>query len=38
MIPGQPIVLDLADLTFLDSSAMHCWSGPSKRQATPSSF
>jgi anti-anti-sigma factor len=24
MIPGQPIVLDLADLTFLDSSAMHC--------------
>ena len=38
MVPGQPIVLDLADLTFLDSSAMHCWSGPSKRQATPSSF
>jgi anti-anti-sigma factor len=24
MVPGQPIVLDLADLTFLDSSAMHC--------------
>ena len=24
MVPGQPIVLDLADLSFLDSSAMHC--------------
>jgi anti-anti-sigma factor len=24
MVSGQPIVLDLADLTFLDSSAMHC--------------
>jgi anti-anti-sigma regulatory factor len=24
MVPGQQIVLDLADLTFLDSSAMHC--------------
>jgi anti-anti-sigma factor len=24
LVPGQPIVLDLADLTFLDSSAMHC--------------
>jgi anti-anti-sigma factor len=24
MVPGQPIVLNLADLTFLDSSAMHC--------------
>jgi anti-anti-sigma factor len=24
MVPGQPIVLDLASLTFLDSSAMHC--------------
>ena len=24
MVPGQPIVLDLANLTFLDSSAMHC--------------
>ena len=25
MVPGQPIVLDLADLTFLDTSAMHCF-------------
>jgi len=24
MVSGQPIVLDLLDLTFLDSSAMHC--------------
>src|SRR5215211_1266765 len=24
VVPGQRIVLDLADLTFLDSSAMHC--------------
>jgi anti-anti-sigma factor len=24
MVPGQPIVLDLADLTLLDTSAMHC--------------
>jgi anti-anti-sigma factor len=24
MVPGQPIVLDLADLTFLDTSAVHC--------------
>ena len=24
MVPRQAIVLDLADLTFLDSSAMHC--------------
>ncbi len=24
MVPGQPIALDLADLAFLDSSAMHC--------------
>jgi anti-anti-sigma factor len=24
MVPGQPIVLDLADLTFLDTSGMHC--------------
>jgi anti-anti-sigma factor len=24
MVPDQPIVLDLVDLTFLDSSAMHC--------------
>lgn len=24
MVPGQPIVLDLAELTFLDTSAMHC--------------
>ena len=25
MVPGQPIVLDLAQLTFLDSSAIHCF-------------
>ena len=25
MVPGEPIVLDLADLTFLDSSAIHCF-------------
>jgi anti-anti-sigma factor len=25
MVPGQPIVLDLAQLTFLDSSAAHCF-------------
>ena len=25
MVPGQPIVLDLADLTFLDTSGMHCF-------------
>jgi anti-anti-sigma factor len=25
MVPGQPIVLDLTSLTFLDSSAMHCF-------------
>ena len=25
VVPGQPIVLDLADLTFLDTSAMHCF-------------
>jgi anti-anti-sigma factor len=25
MVPGQPIVLDLAELTFLDSSAVHCF-------------
>lgn len=24
-VQGQPIVLDLADLTFLDTSAMHCF-------------
>lgn len=24
VVPGQPIVLDLAELTFLDTSAMHC--------------
>ena len=24
MVPGQPIVLDLAELTFLDTSGMHC--------------
>jgi anti-anti-sigma factor len=24
VVPGQPIVLDLADLAFLDTSAMHC--------------
>jgi anti-anti-sigma regulatory factor len=24
MVPGHPIVPDLVDLTFLDSSAMHC--------------
>ena len=27
VVPGQPIVLDLAHLTFLDSSAMHCLVG-----------
>jgi anti-anti-sigma factor len=27
MVPGQPIVLDLADLTFLDTSGMHCLVG-----------
>jgi anti-anti-sigma factor len=25
LVPGQPIVLDLAQLTFLDSSAVHCF-------------
>jgi anti-anti-sigma regulatory factor len=25
MVPGQPIALDLAQLTFLDSSAIHCF-------------
>jgi len=25
MVPGQAIVLDLAQLTFLDSSAIHCF-------------
>ena len=30
VVPGQPIVLDLADLTFLDTSGMHCSSRPSK--------
>ena len=25
VVPGQPIVLDLAQLTFLDTSAMHCF-------------
>jgi anti-anti-sigma factor len=24
MIPGQPVVMDLAQLTFLDSSAIEC--------------
>jgi anti-anti-sigma regulatory factor len=24
MVPGQAIVLDLAQLTFLDTSAIHC--------------
>jgi anti-anti-sigma factor len=24
LVPGQPIVLDMVDLTFIDSSAMHC--------------
>jgi anti-anti-sigma factor len=24
-VQGQPIVLDLADLTFLDTSAVHCF-------------
>ena len=34
MVPGQPIVLDLADLTFLDSSAMHCLVGTFEREDT----
>jgi STAS domain len=25
MVPGQAVVLDLAQLTFLDSSAIHCF-------------
>jgi len=25
VVPGQPIVLDLAQLAFLDTSAMHCF-------------
>jgi anti-anti-sigma factor len=25
MVPGQPVILDLAQLTFLDSSAIHCF-------------
>jgi STAS domain len=25
MVPGQPVALDLAQLTFLDSSAIHCF-------------
>jgi len=25
MVPGQAIVLDLAQLTFLDTSAIHCF-------------
>jgi len=25
LVPGRPIVLDLAQLTFLDSSAVHCF-------------
>jgi anti-anti-sigma factor len=24
MVPGEPVVLDLAQLTFLDSAAVHC--------------
>jgi anti-anti-sigma factor len=24
MVPGQPIILDLAQLTFLETSAIHC--------------
>jgi anti-anti-sigma factor len=25
MVPGQPVVLDLAQCSFLDSSAIHCF-------------
>jgi anti-anti-sigma factor len=25
VVPGQPIILDLAQLTFLDTSAVHCF-------------
>src|SRR5512132_4161800 len=35
MVPGQPIVLDLADLTFLDSSAMHCLVGTFEATGRP---
>ena len=24
LVPGKPVILDLAQLTFLDSSAIHC--------------
>jgi anti-anti-sigma factor len=37
MVPGQPIVLDLADLTFLDTSGMHCFVGTFEATGTPSS-
>jgi anti-anti-sigma factor len=35
MVPGQPVVLDLADLTFLDSSAMHCLVGTFEATGRP---
>jgi anti-anti-sigma factor len=25
LVPGQPVILDLAQLSFLDSSAIHCF-------------
>jgi anti-anti-sigma factor len=24
LVPGQPVILDLAQLTFIDTSAIHC--------------
>ncbi len=36
MVPGQAMVLDLAQLTFLDTSAIHALSGLRPRVATRS--
>ena len=35
LVPGQPIVLELAELTFLDSSAMHCLVGTFEATGRP---
>jgi anti-anti-sigma regulatory factor len=27
MVPGRPIVIDMAALNYIDSSGLACWSG-----------
>ena len=38
LVPGEPIILDLAQLTFLETSAIHCMIRTARRAVTRWSY